>query len=96
MPNLLYDLPQDLQEVIVTQATKMNKQIMLQNLPVKNRTEEALYTTVAIKKRNEIELYHFVEDWVQTYNDVEFILPNIFVHTRNINIGFSWYDLLVV
>ena len=105
--NLLYSLPEDLKEKIVIETTKLNMKNLLRNLPMKEISEEAKYSVVCVKTRDIIEelyiyyIFHFEdeESQIDNYNgDIDIISKNknTFIITRNISIGFSWYELLTV
>ena len=92
--HLLYDLPNDVQEIIVKKAVMMNKTKLLNELPKVFKTDEALYTTVGIRNDDEMSLYHFIQDDDQHFHDIEFLPPRTFLYTKNMKIGFSWFDIL--
>tara|TARA_Y100000816_G_C26030914_1_gene539674 strand:+ start:632 stop:952 length:321 start_codon:yes stop_codon:yes gene_type:complete len=102
--NLLYNLPEDLKEKIVIQTTILNKKELLKSLPRKDVVEEAPYSVVCFKvlydRTNEIYdyfIYHFDNQESQYDDNMDDLIEykNTSVITRNINIGFSWYDLLI-
>ena len=92
--HLLYDLPKDLQDIIVTLATRFNKDTLLQQLPTKLFYDEASYTVISTKiltkpsnsyvtyiKHFEKKLFNnyiYISDFVE-HND------NTYIITYNLN-----------